>query len=210
MSGVSQKLIDWWKINGRRFPWRDTFDPYRIFVAEVLLHRTKAESVAEVFEEFLDRFPDITALANSDFKDIHTVTRKLGLRWRSEMLQKAAKEMVKKFNGQVPSKRAALIELPGVGEYIASAVAIFSTGEFLPLLDTNIVRVISRYSGIPRNENSRRSEEYRSSVIGFVDPQDIRSSYFSIIDLGALVCKASAPICQICPIKEKCDYASDE
>lgn len=122
------------------------------------------------------------------------------------MLLDASRELMLDFKGSVPLKKEALMQLPGIGEYIASAVVIFSRDEFLPLLDTNIVRVISRFSGIPRNDGSRRSEKYRNSVMRFVDSQNARKSYFSIIDLGALVCKASEPLCSVCPISETCNY----
>ncbi|MCL5730746.1 MAG: DNA-binding protein [Candidatus Thermoplasmatota archaeon] len=208
LSSVAQKLINWWKINGRKFPWRETYDTYRIFVAEILLHRTRAENVMGVYEKFLEKFPDVTALATARFTDVDAVIGKLGLRWRSIMLLDAARRILVQFNGSVPTEKEVLMKLPGVGEYIASAVVIFSSGKFLPLLDTNIVRVISRYLDIPSYDGSRRSEKYRRSVTRFVGLEDVRNSYFSIIDLGALVCRASAPSCPVCPIRETCEYAA--
>ncbi len=207
LSSVAQKLINWWKNNGRKFPWRETYDTYRIFVAEILLHRTRAENVAEVYERFLERFPDVTALATASFTDVDEVIGKLGLRWRSIMLLDAATRILVQFNGSVPTEKEVLMKLPGVGEYIASAVVIFSSGKYLPLLDTNIVRVISRYLNMPSSDGSRRSEKYRKSVTNFVDLEDVRNSYFSIIDLAALVCKVSTPKCQVCPIRDTCKFA---
>ncbi|MGP6240077.1 DNA glycosylase [Cuniculiplasma sp. SKW4] len=204
MSEFAQRIVGWWRERGRRFPWRETADPYRIFVAEVMLHRTRAENVVSVYMTFLERFPNVASLASARPEEVMTVMAPLGLRWRSRMMIEAARMVMEKFGGTLPGDKETLMKLPGSGEYISSAVAIFSSGEPLPLLDTNIIRVVSRYLCLSRSDGSRRSRQYRDAVTELLDSENVSAFYYACIDLAALICKASKPECQVCPVMDTC------
>jgi len=205
---ASLNLRNWWLARGRRFPWRENRTPYRVLVSEVLLHRTRAGSVARIYERFVERYPSPAALAAADDSELAEMLRPLGLRWRTELIGRMAREIVERFGGEVPCDRDALLSLPGVGDYIASAVLVFGCGKFAPLLDTNIVRIIARYHGVPASDGSRRSARFAELLSDLVDPSDPAASYYALIDLGALVCRPHRPRCGECPIRDGCHYAA--
>jgi len=201
-------LRNWWLARGRRFPWREDRTPYRVLVSEVLLHRTRAGSVAPIYERFIGRYPSPVVLASADDSELAEMLGPLGLRWRTELIGRMAREIVERFGGEVPCDRDALLSLPGVGDYIASAVLVFGCGMFAPLLDTNIVRIAGRYHGVPVSDGSRRSARFAELLSDLVDPLDPATSYYALIDLGALVCRPRSPRCGECPIREGCRHAA--
>ncbi|MGC8515815.1 MAG: DNA-binding protein [Thermoplasmata archaeon] len=206
MVSYVRDILSWWQINGRDFPWRRTREPYRILVSEILLHRTRAENILPVYERFLNEFPDIETLSKAELKDVIDIMRPLGLRWRALKFHQTARIIADRFVGEVPAEKNELIKLPGIGEYIASAVPIFSRGEYLPLLDVNTVRVAARFFGLPVNDGSRKNRMFREFVLKLVNPVEVRSSYYAIIDLSAMICRPREPKCSVCPISYDCSF----
>ena len=119
-------LFAWWKVNRRLYPWRATRDPYQVIIAEVLLHRTRADQVVSVYLEFLKRYPSVSELAKASAEEIGNLIQSLGLHWRVEMLHGMAQQLHTRFNDQVPTEREDLESLPGVSHYIATAVRCFA------------------------------------------------------------------------------------
>ena len=198
---IRKTLLDWWKTNQRQYPWRNTRNPYRILVAELLLHRTQANQVVPVYKSFLECFPNVKALAESDESEILRILYPIGLRWRSKLLHTMAKEIVAKYNGRIPEDFDALTSLPGISHYVASALRCFALGYSDVLLDTNTVRVTGRILGLKINDSSRRSKQFRSILEKFIDTRQPREFNWALIDFAALVCKSRMPIHEKCPIK---------
>ena len=203
---IRRSLIDWWKSNKRSYPWRNTRNPYKILVAEVLLHRTQANQVVPVYQSFIKRFPTIKSLAISDENEILKILYPIGLHWRSKLLYSMAKEIVLKHNGRIPEDFDALISLPGISHYIASALRCFAFGYPDVLLDTNTVRVTGRITGLKVTDSSRRSKQFRLVLEKFIDIQHPSEFNWALIDFAALICKSRSPIHAKCPIKDNCAY----
>ena len=203
------ELIAWWRVHGRDFPWRHTQEPFRVLVAEVLLHRTRATQVVPVYLVFIRRFRSWRSVAGVSLSELRRVLRPLGLNWRIEEFHQMAKEVVDRFHGRTPRARDALESLPGVGHYKAAAVRCFAFDVPDTLLDTNTVRVLSRVRGLVRNDGSRRSRLYREEMSRLVDRRRPREFGFALLDLAALVCRPSDPECSRCPVVGHCVHGND-
>ena len=203
-----KELLGWWKTNSRSYPWRNTRDPYKILVAEVLLHRTRADQVSPVYRAFLSRFPDLNVLAVATADEVHAVLRPLGLRWRVDLMIRMAEELISRYDGLVPEATEELLALPGVGPYISGAVRSFAFEKSEPILDTNTVRIAARLFCIAANDSSRRSARFRSILGTLVDPHNPREFNLALIDHGALVCTSRNPRCGICPVSHRCCYGT--
>ena len=136
--------------------------------------------------------------------------RSLGLEWRARLLMKMLNVLIDQYNGEVPCNEEKLKSLPGVGNYIARAVLIFGCNELAPLLDTNTVRIAGRVYGVKVTDGSRRSKKFEELVLRLVDRREIADSYYALLDLGATVCTARSPKCEICPLKDVCLYYKDK
>lgn len=199
-------LLNWWRRNGRKFPWRNTNNPYHILISEILLHRTRADQARSVYERLISRFPTVQDLALSDPEEIKRILYPLGLHWRSTLLLKMSREIYQKYSGVIPSSSRELESLPGVGSYIASAVKCFAFGEPVPLLDTNTLRILGRFFGIRVTDSSRRTEKFRKLYQSLMDAEHPREFNYAMIDLGALICTPKNPRCSECPLKNQCNY----
>ena len=207
-SDLAKKLLEWWGTNRRVFPWRGTLDPYRILVGEILLHRTKANQVVPVYNRFIEKFPTIVELANALFVEIRETVYSLGLLWRTEALHKMAQDIVTKFEGKIPVEREKLESLPGISHYTASALRCFAYGYPEVLLDTNTVRIVGRVFGTKVSDSSRRSRTFQRLYESILDKENPRVFNYAMLDLGALVCLPSEPLCNNCPIIQMCIFGS--
>ena len=193
-------LIKWHRENTRDYPWRHLRDPWMLLLAESCLHRTRAGQVAEVFDRLVGVAPTAAALLRYK-RRFRTAAKSLGLAWRTESLIEAAQVLVDKHGGVPPNDWAALRALPGVGDYVASAVMCFSYGQSAVLLDTNTIRIARRLVG--NGSLSRweaRLELYRHS--GRAGP-DANWNY-ALLDLGGTICIARNPECTGCPVVRMC------
>lgn len=203
---LRRRLLSWWRASGRSFPWRDTRQAYRVLVAEVLLHRTRASQVAPLYLRFVRRFRSWQSVARTSLQEVRRVLRPIGLTWRVDEFHRMAREIVKRFGGRTPRSRADLESLPGIGHYKAAAVRCFAYGEREILLDTNTVRVLSRLRGIKRTDASRRSQLYRKEMSRLIGGHGTRDLNLALLDLAALVCHPARPDCERCPIGDHCSY----
>lgn len=198
-------LLEWWGAGGKRcFPWRDTQDPFRVLIAEVLLHRTRADQVVPLYHSFIQRYTDISSLAQSSPDELAESFHSAGLHWRWRLLHSMAIQILTRFNGCIPQGHAELTSLPGVGHYIASAVRCFAFGHADVLLDTNTVRVTGRVFGLTVTDSSRRSSVFRSAIETFASGACCREVNLALIDLAAAICRARSPKHSICPIRNHC------
>jgi A/G-specific adenine glycosylase len=205
-SGFSKVLLKWWRCNKREFPWRSTKNPYRILMAEVLLHRTRAEQVVPVYMRFINRFPTIDSLNDARLEDIQDVVRRLGLHWRTELLVRMAREVTENYKGRVPRSRDDLKSLSGISDYIASAIRCFAFDYCDPLLDTNTTRILGRVFNVIVTDSARRSQHFYRLYEKVGTSKNPREFAFAMIDLGALVCLPKKPLCKVCPVRGMCIY----
>jgi A/G-specific adenine glycosylase len=203
-------LIAWGREHFRPFPWRLTEDPYRILMAEVMLHRTQAPQVVPVYERVIARYPDVPALAAATKEELHDALYSLGLRWRIDLIQAMAAELMARFDGRVPHEKADLLSLPGVSEYIAGAVRCFAWNLPEPLIDTNTVRVAGRLFGLEVKDSSRRNRRFRELIAALIDPEEARAYNYAMLDLADQVCmKKRPPECGRCPVRKYCVYGTN-
>lgn len=201
-------LIAWGQQHFRSFPWRLTEDSYRILIAEVLLHRTQAPQVVPGYERFIECYPDVPELASASKEELHDALYSLGLHWRIDLIQEMTTKLIEHFGGQVPRGKADLLSLPGVSQYIASAVRCFAWNQPEPLIDTNTVRVIGRLFGLETKDSSRRNRRFRELITALVDPDEPRAYNYALLDLADEICmKKRPPECGWCPVQEWCVYA---
>ncbi len=203
-SEFSQRLIQWWKVSGRKFPWRTESDSFKIFIAETFLQRTRAENVSSIYLKFIKKFPDFQSLANADRGDVLDIASSLGLEWRTNKLLETSKLIMKDFGGRLPSSREKLLTLPGVGDYIASAVRVFSFGELDELIDANTVRVICRINGRTSNDSTRREKKIKNIYGLLLSKSDPREFGYAMIDLASVICTPRKPKCSLCPVIQHC------
>lgn len=200
----AQALFDWWNRNRRHFPWRNTTDPYRVLVAEILLHRTRAAQVVPLFEKLMREAPTIEALASISLRKLKALLTAGGLVWRVELLHETTKVLMERHAGRIPRERDELEALPGVGPYIAAAVRCFAFGENDVLQDTNTVRIVSRLDGLPLTDGARRSRIFREHLEQLQDPSRPKNMQLALLDLGSLICRSHAPLCRSCPVRKLC------
>lgn len=200
------RVLAWAEAHTRAFPWRETDDPFGILMAEVMLRRTRADQVIPVYERFMSRFPTASALADADSENVAEIVRSLGLTWRMPTFQRLALVLSNAMDGRVPEERSALVELVGVGDYVAAAVRIFAFNLPDTLVDTNTVRVAGRYFGFAYHAESRRNSQVRVDVDRLHDHAQPRRSGQALLDFAALVCRAPSPRCDVCPISDRCAY----
>lgn len=198
-------LLRWYAINGRDFPWRrSSTSQYSRVVSEVLLQRTRAETVAAFFPSFIRRFPSWKALAAATGNELQSFLKPIGLwRRRAESLGRFASVMAER-NGRFPQGRDKIEMLPNVGQYIANAILLFSRGECLPLLDTNMARVLERHFG-PRIRVDIRYDAYLQKLSRrVVQGPSAALVNWAILDLAAKVCTIRNPRCGVCPVLPTC------
>lgn len=199
-------LINWGRVYGRRFPWRDTTDAYKILISEILLHRTRAEQVVPLYETLIRAYPTPSSLARAPMEHLQEHLKSAGLRWRIDLMGATAKDLVSRFGGQIPRSDEDLQSLPGVGPYIAAAVLCFAYGEAVPILDTNTVRILGRVFGLRVTDGSRRSPRFRALMGQLVDPDSPREFNYALLDLGALICRPRRDQVLLCPLALDCEF----
>ena len=205
---MRNNLLKWWSLNKRQFPWRETRDPYKLLIAETLLHRTRADQIVSLYEQFLKQFPDIQTLGKSTPEQLTELLYSAGLHWRWKLLHSMAIDIEIRFQLQIPDTFEDLISLPGVSHYIASAVRCFAFGYPEAILDTNTVRVAGRLLGLSITDSSRRSVLFRNVLQCLVDPQHPREFNFALIDFAASICRPKSPLHTDCFIQNDCVYSS--
>jgi A/G-specific adenine glycosylase len=204
---IRTELLIWGEQNFRTFPWRETSDPYKIAIAEVMLHRTKADQVKGIYNEFIIKYPDFESIVKAGREAIKTDLKSLGLFWRADLLYDMAVEAVEKYGGKLPQDRKKLMAMPGVGSYISAAILCFGYNLPEPVLDTNTVRVLGRIFGLKITDSSRRSKLFYDIMCDLVNFWGPRTVSFALIDFANAVCiPGEKPRCEICSLRDICIY----
>lgn len=201
------KIIQWYKKNGRNYPWRKTRNEFRILISEMMLQKTDSKKVLSVYPSFIRKYPTPKRLAEANIRSLRSEIHLLGISDRARRLKVSAKTILRLHGGKVPSDRKQLLNLLGVGDYIASAVLCFAFGKDVPILDTNVIRVIQRVFSVESSKTRARTDKILWKFAGSLVPQRRAVDYNrGILDFAATVCTARNPNCPNCPIREMCDY----
>ena len=199
------RLLIWGKHNLRDYPWRKTNDPYSIMVAEILLQRSDADTVAPIYQTFLSRYPTLCALANAKLEDIRTLLQPLGLFFRADRLSQTAKILAENQR-EIPEEEQELLKLPGVGKYTARAICSQAFGQPAAVLDTNVVRILERFFGIKGTRVKSRCKILWSAAETVAPDTEVGYWNLTLLDFGAKVCTARNPKCSECPLALKCHW----
>lgn len=199
--------MNWSAREGRCLPWRDTTEPFKVLIAEFLLQKTDVEKVKPVYKEFIHRWPSPQLLSKARISSISKIIQPLGLNYKANRLRSTAKVIVEKFGGKIPETEEKLLELPGVGRYIASAVECFAYNKPKAILDTNIIRILDRVLGI-HSEKDRPRDDARlwDTAQALVPHKNAREYNWALLDFGALVCKSREPLCGECVLQNMCMF----
>ncbi|MGB9776093.1 MAG: A/G-specific adenine glycosylase [Anaerolineae bacterium] len=204
-SHLADRLLDWFARHARDFPWRRDRTPYRVWIAEVMLQQTRTEAMGPYYERFMARFPTLESLARAPREEVLRLWEGLGYYSRARMLHAAAQKVLEERGGELPDTREELQKLPGVGPYIAGAVASIAFGRSEVALDGNACRVLSRLlalEGDPRQPSVRRRlEEYARSMMPPDRPGPFNEA---LMELGATICLPRRPRCSDCPLADDC------
>ena len=198
LPSLARKIERWFARHQRPLPWRETYDPYRVWVSEVMLQQTRMEVVVPYFEKFIARFPTLKALAAASEEDVMAAWSGLGYYRRARMLHAAARVA----NGVVPRTVEKLTALPGVGRYTAGAIASIAFNQRAPIVDGNVARVLARIFG-SEDDPWTRAE---SLVDACKQPRDLNQG---LMEIGALICTPRKPACLVCPVRSECATRSD-
>src|SRR6478672_10199807 len=200
-----RRLLEWYRRHGRTLPWRETSNPYHILVSEVMLQQTQVDRVLPKYDEWLAKYPTLTALAAADESDVSATWRPLGYNVRPRRLHAIARESVAKYGGTLPGDEATLLSFKGIGAYTAGAVRSFAFGQRAAILDTNVARVLFRIfvgSGVPKAHAMKRHLWTLSEAL--VPHKHVFDFNQALMDLGATVCVARKPRCEACPMTRQC------
>lgn len=201
----ANKLIAWYRSEGRDLPWRKTQDPYIIWLSEVILQQTRVEQGLPYFYTFVEHFPSVAEFAAANEDEVLRLWQGLGYYSRARNMHKAAKIVVQDYQGQFPSDYENLLSLPGVGEYTAAAISSFSVGECKAVLDGNVFRVLARVFGIPTAINTGEGKKlFQGLAQDLISTSDPGTYNHAIMDFGATVCKPKAPLCGDCIFRGEC------
>lgn len=202
------RILRWFNKNKRDYPWRETTDPFKVLIAEMMLRRTKADQVKEVYERLFKKYPDVKSIAEAKIEELKEILYHLGLNWRIQAFSLVAKVIIKKYNFKVPDTREELITLPGVGEYVAGAVLSIAYNKKEWIVDSNIVRLFKRYFGINTSKEGRRDKHVIEMAKMYSSSNNPRKANLAILDFTALICIPRNPNCSSCPLVGSCYYHS--
>ena len=205
-------LLDWYDANRRVLPFRGTRDPYAVWISEIMLQQTRTDTVSGYYTRFLNRFPNIAALAKADEQEVLKYWEGLGYYSRARNLHKAAQIMQREYGGRFPAAYEGIRALPGVGDYTAAAVASIAYRLPYPAIDGNLTRVLARVHGV-REDVDRPAVKRRIRGLGEAQIDRERPGDWNqaLMDLGATICVPDTPDCARCPLQAQCDaYAQGD
>ncbi|MGQ1890800.1 A/G-specific adenine glycosylase [Thermophagus sp. OGC60D27] len=209
MTCFASKIREWYQLHGRKLPWRETADPYKIWISEVILQQTQVKQGLNYYQRFICSFPDVRTLAAASERQIMKHWQGLGYYSRARNLHAAAQTIVLKQNGLFPQTYENLLKLRGIGPYTAAAIASIAFGEPKPVVDGNVYRVLSRVFAIALPiDTSEGKKHFEKLAHKLLDVNDPGTHNQALMDLGALICKPTSPRCHECPVSSMCEAAA--
>jgi A/G-specific adenine glycosylase len=203
-----QRLLRWYDQHGRDLPWRQTREPYRVLVSEIMLQQTQVDRVLPKYAEWLEKFPSFQALATAAEHDVMATWRPLGYNIRPKRLQAIAREALARYDGRLPEDEITLLSFKGIGAYTAGAIRSFAFGQRAAILDTNVARVLFRLFVAVGDHRAHGVKRHLWAVSEALLPR-VRVYDFNqaLMDFGATVCTARKPLCSSCPMARACPSA---
>jgi A/G-specific adenine glycosylase len=201
----SKQLINWYTDNKRDLPWRNTINPYFIWLSEIILQQTQVVQGLPYYTAFTTTYPTVFDLANADEQDVLKLWQGLGYYSRARNLHASAKYIVNELNGQFPDTFDDILKLKGVGDYTASAIASICFNETTAVVDGNVYRALSRIYGIETAINTGKGfKEFKTLAQQLIDVKQPATFNQAIMEFGARLCKPKNPDCNICPFNTVC------
>lgn len=202
---IAERLLEWYGSAKRDLPWRDTDDPYKIWISEIMLQQTRVDTVIPYYHNFLEAFPTVYDLAEASQQQVLKQWEGLGYYSRGRNLHDAAKTVVQEFQGEIPSTHKEITSLKGIGPYTAAAVLSIAFDKTYAVVDGNVLRVITRLFGIPDDIRSgatkKEVQQIADNLIPDTHPGDFNQA---VMELGATVCAPKNPQCESCPLSVDC------
>lgn len=204
LNTFSKNLILWHKENGRHdLPWQINISPYKVWISEVMLQQTQVKTVLPYYKEFIQKYPNIKSLSNSNLDDILESWSGLGYYRRAQNIYKSSQILKSKYKYEFPKLYDDILELPGIGRSTAGAILALAYNKKYPILDGNVKRVIKRYFAVTGEKNN---EKNLWNISESLLPSNNNNVYTqSIMDLGSLICTKNIPLCKKCPVSINCD-----
>lgn len=199
---LRSRLRKWGRSNYVDYPWRRTNNLWHAIVAEIMLQRTRAEQVLPEYLQFCKKFITPEAFVNYSKDNEITIFNSLGLRWRNDRIKETGNYLAEKG---IPDTREELLKVPGIGDYVASAILSFHLNRRELLIDSNIVRFLGRYFGFEFGPETRRKKEFRELVDLVTPTIKVGTFNYAMLDFSMNIC-APRPDCSICPLSKKCKY----
>ena len=206
LNEITEPLLHWYQAHARTLPWRENISPYRTWISEIMLQQTRVDTVIPYYERFLNELPTVADLAAVPETRLLKLWEGLGYYSRARNLQKAARCVMEKFDGEFPSSYDDILSLPGIGEYTAGAIASIAFGLPVPAVDGNVLRVVCRLTGDRRDiADPKTKNSIREALRNIYPSENCGDFTQSLMELGATVCLPNgAPRCESCPLAELC------
>lgn len=206
----SAKLIKWYKINKRDLPWRETQDPYKVWLSEIILQQTRVDQGMSYYLKFVSLFPTVKKLADADEDTVLKAWQGLGYYSRARNLHATAKHIAYDLKGKFPSAQTELLKLKGVGAYTSAAIASFCFGEKAAVVDGNVMRVLTRLYGISEPIDSTEGKKIIDKLAReSIDERDPGQYNQAIMEFGAIHCTPHNPLCASCPFNTNCEALAE-
>ncbi len=203
---IQKQIISWYKKNKREMPWRNTKDPYRIWISETMLQQTQVHTVMPYYQRFVSEFPSVDMLAKARIDQVMKSWEGLGYYGRARNLHKAAQEIMSRFGGRIPDHEKDLLSLPGIGRYTVGAILSIAFEKSVPVLDGNIIRLLSRIFHVTDPVDHVKTKNLLWSLSEQIIPKNrIRDFNQGLMELGAIICKLKNPLCVDCPLSKVCE-----
>jgi len=201
---IGTKLLKWYDTHARDLPFRNTKDPYKIWICEIVFQQTRIAQGLNHYNNFIRRFPDVQTLAESPEDEVLLYWKGLGYYSRAINIHKAAQQIINDYNGVFPSEYDEILKLKGVGKYTAAAVSSICFNGKMPAVDGNFYRVLSRVFADDFDVSGSRAFTYFSELAHLIMPENVGDFNQAMMDLGSEICKPRNPICGDCPINDDC------
>ncbi|MCW3168038.1 A/G-specific adenine glycosylase [Chryseobacterium sp. 09-1422] len=201
---IGTKLLKWYDTHARDLPFRNTKDPYKIWICEIVFQQTRIAQGLNHYNNFIKRFPDVKTLAESQEDEVLLYWKGLGYYSRAINIHKAAQQIINDYNGVFPSEYDEILKLKGVGKYTAAAVSSICFNGKMPAVDGNFYRVLSRVFADDFDVSGSRAFTYFSELAHLIMPENVGDFNQAMMDLGSEICKPRNPICGDCPINDDC------
>ncbi|MCU7613175.1 A/G-specific adenine glycosylase [Chryseobacterium sp. GMJ5] len=201
---IGHKLLDWYGKNARNLPFRNTKDPYKIWICEIVFQQTRITQGLNHYNNFIKRFPDVQTLATAEEDEVLLYWKGLGYYSRAINIHKAAQQIINEYHGVFPSEYEEILQLKGVGKYTAAAISSICFGAKLPAVDGNFYRVLSRIFADDFDVSTSQAFTYFSQLAHLILPENAGDFNQAMMDLGSEICKPKNPLCPECPLREDC------